>query len=384
MISRSAQSHIQSLLQHFPILFVTGPRQSGKTTLVKKLFPDLPYVLLELPDQRKLAEDDPRTFLEHFGQGAIFDEAQQVPALFSYLQGIVDEDRSLRFVLTGSQNFLLNERIIQSLAGRAGVSVLLPLSFKEISTHSTVASFEELIFTGFYPELYNRAVPPVFFYPSYIQTYLERDVRSLVNVGSLSQFNTFLKLCAGRVGQLLNVSSLAADAGVSVNTAKAWLSILEASYIIYRLQPHYKNFNKRLIKAPKLYFIDTGLACNLLDIKTKEQVTQHFAYGALFENFIVMEIVKERLNKGVRNGVFYWRDSKGVEIDLLLEEGTALHAIEIKAGRTLSTDYFKNLTYWRKISNVPKEKCTVVFGGEDGQKTVFGNLLSWRKVNELS
>jgi predicted AAA+ superfamily ATPase len=383
MIQRSAEKHLKSLFSYFPVLFVTGPRQSGKTTLVQKLFNDLPYVLLEFPDQRKLAMEDPRAFIAQYENGAIFDEVQQVPELFSYLQGRVDENKEARFVLTGSQNFLLNERISQSLAGRAGVSVLLPLSYKEIASDRKADTLEELIYNGFYPGLYNGNIPPELFYPSYTQTYLERDVRSLTNVGDLYQFNVFLKLCAGRVGQLLNITSLATDAGISVNTAKAWLSILETSYIIYRLQPYYKNFSKRLIKSPKLYFIDTGLACNLLGIKSKEQVIQHFAYGALFENFIIMDILKERLSKGLRDGLFFWRDSKGVEIDLLIEEGDSLKAVEIKGGKTLSTDYFKNLAYWAKLSDLSADNSVVIYGGEIEQKTKLGKLINWKSVNTL-
>lgn len=383
MIQRSAEKHLKSLFSYFPVLFVTGPRQSGKTTLVQKLFNDLPYVLLEFPDQRKLAMEDPRAFIAQYENGAIFDEVQQVPELFSYLQGRVDENKEARFVLTGSQNFLLNERISQSLAGRAGVSVLLPLSYKEIASDRKADTLEELIYNGFYPGLYNGNIPPELFYPSYTQTYLERDVRSLTNVGDLYQFNVFLKLCAGRVGQLLNITSLATDAGISVNTAKAWLSILETSYIIYRLQPYYKNFSKRLIKSPKLYFIDTGLACNLLGIKSKEQVIQHFAYGTLFENFIIMDILKERLSKGLRDGLFFWRDSKGVEIDLLIEEGDSLKAVEIKGGKTLSTDYFKNLAYWAKLSDLSADNSVVIYGGEIEQKTKLGKLINWKSVNTL-
>lgn len=380
MIARKSQDYLKSLYQYFPVLFVTGPRQSGKTTLVRSLFGSLPYVLLELPDQQNLAKQDLRLFLSQYPSGAIFDEAQNVPELFSYLQGIVDNDRSLRFVLTGSQNFLFNERISQSLAGRVGLSVLLPLTLQELATQVPATSFEKFIFTGFYPELYNRQIPPELFYPSYVQTYLERDVRSLQNVGDLTQFNTFLRLCAGRIGQIINLSSLASDAGLSVNTVKSWLSILEASYIIYRLQPHYKNFNKRLVKSPKLYFTDTGLACHLLGIGKADQIISHFALGALFENFIIMEFYKQFLNKGQRGNMFYWRDNKGVEIDLLIENGSELSAYEIKAGKTLSVDYFKTLSYWSSLSETPKENCYVIYGGDVSQHTKNGLLMSWRDM----
>jgi len=379
MIPRRVEAYIQSIYKHFPVLFLTGPRQSGKTTLAKALFRNLPYVLLELPDQQRLAREDPRSFLMKYTKGAILDEVQNVPELFSYLQGIVDDDREVRFILTGSQNFLLNEKITQSLAGRAGIVTLLPLSLQEVSDKIPTTRYEEWIVRGFYPELYNRNVPSELFYPGYVQTYLERDVRSLQNVGSLVQFNLFLKLCAGRVGQVLNLSALAADAGVSVNTSKAWLSVLEASYIVFRLQPHYKNYNKRLVKSPKLYFNDTGLVCYLLGIDGADQLSTHYALGSLFENFVIAECYKQRLAHGKREGLYYWKDNKGMEVDLLVEDGQAIKAYEIKAGRTANTSYFKNLMYWDKLSG-SKIKSTVIYGGDLSQTTPGGILKSWREM----
>jgi uncharacterized protein len=379
MISRRIESYLKSVYSFFPVLFLTGPRQSGKTTLAKALFSNLPYVLLELPDQQRLAREDPRSFLMKYAKGAILDEVQHVPELFSYIQGIVDEDRDVRFVLTGSQNFLLNEKITQSLAGRAGIVTLLPLSLQELSDRIPKTLYEEWIVRGFYPELYNRNVPPELFYPAYVQTYLERDVRSLQNVGNLAQFNLFLKLCAGRVGQVLNLSTLAADAGVSVNTSKAWLSVLEASYIVFRLQPYYKNFNKRLVKSPKLYFNDTGLACHLLGIEREAQLSTHYAIGALFENFVIAECYKQRLARGKREGLYYWKDNKGMEVDLMVEDGETLKAYEIKSGRTANTSYFKNLVYWDKLSG-SKIKSTVIYGGDISQTTPGGMLKSWKEL----
>lgn len=384
MIKRDAASHINIISRHFPVVFLTGPRQSGKTTLVKTLFKDLPYVLLELPDQRRLAQEDPRSFLINYPKGAVLDEVQNVPELFSYLQGIVDENRDVKFILTGSQNFLLSEKITQSLAGRAGVVTLLPLTLQELKDKIKKTRFEWWIFNGFYPGLYNRNIPPDLFYPSYVQTYLERDVRSLQNVGSLAQFNLFLKLCAGRVGQMLNLSALAAEAGISVNTSKAWMSVLESSYIIYRLQPHYKNFNKRLIKSPKLYFSDTGLVCNLLGIKNSAQLSTHYALGALFENFVIMEFYKQRLNRGIRDGLYYWKDNKGMEIDLVIEDGEIMRAFEVKAGRTANSGYFKNLNYWSKLSGLDKNDNTVIYGGDLNQNTKEGRLLGWRGLATLT
>lgn len=380
MIDRDATSQINSISQYFSVLFLTGPRQSGKTTLVKMLFKDLPYVLLELPDQRRLAAQDPRSFLMKYPVGAVLDEVQNVPELFSYLHGIVDENKNVKFILTGSQNFLLNEKITQSLAGRAGVVTLLPFTLHELKDRIKQTTFEHWIFNGFYPGLYDRNIPPHLFYPSYVQTYLERDVRSLKNVGSLAQFNLFLKLCAGRVGQVLNVSALAAETGISVNTSKAWLSVLEASYIIYRLQPHFRSFNKRLVKSPKLYFTDTGLVCHLLGIKNKEQVSTHYALGALFENFVIMEFYKQRLNHGKGDGLYYWKDNKGMEIDLIVEDGGVLHAYEVKAGRTANTEYFKNLMYWSKLSGFDPNDNTVIYGGDLNQHTSNGHLLGWQEL----
>ena len=380
MFERMASEQIKKLSRHFSVVFISGPRQSGKTTLAKELFKNLPYILLELPDQRKLALEDPRAFLMKFSKGAVLDEVQNVPELFSYLQGIVDDNPKKKFVLTGSQNFLLNEKITQSLAGRAGVSVLLPLTIKELNP-SPKTNFVELIFKGSYPGLHQKKTPPSLFYPSYLQTYIERDVRSLKNVGNLTQFNLFLRLCAGRVGQILNVSHLANETGISVNTANAWLSVLEASYVIFRLPPYHKNFRKRLVKAPKLYITDTGLACYLLGIKNPRELSTHFAYGALFENFVILELFKKRLNAGVRDGLYYWRDNKGIEIDLLIEDGKKIYAYEIKAGQTANTDYFKNLAYWSKLSKDHKDN-TVIYGGDYEQKLPYGKLESWKRLTE--
>lgn len=380
MFEREASREIKKMSRYFSVLFLTGPRQSGKTTLAKKLFTKLPYILLELPDQRRLAQTDPHAFLAKFPKGAILDEVQNVPELFSYLQGIVDESPKKKFVLTGSQNFLLNERITQSLAGRVGITVLLPLRLKELSV-SPKTDFTELIVKGSYPGLHNKKTPPSLFYSSYLQTYIERDVRSLQNIGNLTQFNLFLRLCAGRVGQVLNVSNLAAETGVAVNTANAWLSVLEASYVIFRLTPYHKNFRKRLVKAPKLYFTDTGLVCYLLDIKKANELSTHFAYGALFENFIILELYKKRLNAGIREGLYYWRDNKGVEIDLLMEEGKKVTAFEMKAGRTFNPDFFKNLKYWSHLAK-EHELNTVVYGGEYEQKLPYANLKSWKSLLE--
>jgi hypothetical protein len=379
MIPRQSKPYLQEVYKHFPVVFLTGPRQSGKTTLAREMFANMPYVLLELPDQQRLAREDPRSFLMKYPAGAILDEVQNVPELFSYLQGIVDEDREVRFVLTGSQNFLLNEKITQSLAGRAGIVTLLPLSLQELSDKIPGTQFEEWIVRGFYPELFNRNVPSGLFYPGYVQTYLERDVRSLQNVGNLSQFSLFLRLCAGRAGQIINLSALSAEAGVSVNTCKAWLSVLEASYIVFRLQPHYRNYNKRLVKSPKLYFNDTGLVCHLLGIERPAQLATHYALGALFENFVVAECYKQRLARGKQAGLYFWKDSKGIEVDLLVEDGDDLRAYEIKAGRTVNPSFFQNLIYWKKLGG-RATKSTIIYGGDLTTTTPSAELMSWNDL----
>lgn len=382
MIQREIVSAINRLSKSFRVLTITGPRQSGKTTLVKALFPDMPYVSLEEPDIRQIAINDPRGFLSNYGKGAVLDEVQHTPELFSYIQSIVDSDRDARFVLTGSSNFLLMERISQTLAGRTAVFKLLPFSIFELKSGGIeISDYETLIHTGHYPRIYDRGIPPTDFYPSYIQTYLERDVRTLKNIGDLNSFVQFLQLCAGRIGQLVNYSSLAADAGISPNTAKAWLSVLEASYVIYRLQPYHRNFSKRVVKSPKLYFFDTGVACSLLGILKKEQVFSHYLKGALFENLILNELLKRRFNQGKRNTCYFWRDSREHEIDCLDTDQDVLTPIEIKSGKTVSESYFSNMKYWRKLAGAPSDTGGVVFGGDQSIQLSSGNLISWRELD---
>ncbi len=380
MIPRLLAPKIQSLVGKFPVIALTGPRQSGKTTLVKAVFPELPYVSLEEPDIRQFALTDPRGFLSNYPHGAILDEVQRAPDLFSYIQAIVDNDREALFVLTGSANFLLMEQISQTLAGRSAVLHLLPFSMPELRHGGFVfAQYEQLLFTGQYPRIYDRDIAPTDFYPAYIQTYVERDVRQIQNITDLNTFILFVQLCAGRTGQLLNYTSLANDTGVSPNTAKAWLSILEASYIVYRLYPYHKNFRKRLVKSPKLYFYDTGLACSLLGIRNAEQVNVHFLKGALFENLIINEFIKRDLNQGVRQRLWFWRDSQGKEIDCLLPNGDKLIPVEIKAGKTISGSYFSNINYWQQLTG-QKNPGYVVYGGDASLQTSNGNLVSWQEL----
>ena len=323
MIPRHLAPTLRRVAQAFPVITLTGPRQSGKSTLVRAEFGHLPYVSLEDPDVRALAQLDPRRFLTAYPQGAVFDEVQRVPDLFSYLQGVVDRQPppAAPYVLTGSQNFLLLDAINQTLAGRTAVLRLLPFSCAELrDVGRLVEDVDEILWRGGYPRLLQPLFSPTDFYPSYIQTYLERDVRSILNISDLSSFARFLRLCAGRIGSPLNLTSLATDCGIAVNTAKAWVSVLEASYVLYLLPPHYANFSKRLTKAPKLYFYDTGLACSLLGIRESAQVASHYLRGGLFENLVLTEILKHYDAQGQVAPVYFWQDKTGREIDFVLEQ----------------------------------------------------------------
>jgi predicted AAA+ superfamily ATPase len=381
MIERNLGSKMISLAQKFQVITLTGPRQSGKTTLVRATFPDWPYVSLEEPDIRQIALTDPRGFLENYPKGAILDEIQNTPELFSYIQRMVDENRQIHFVLTGSSNFLLMEKISQTLAGRTAVLHLLPFSIKELEP--LAGPYENLIFKGQYPRIYDRDISPTDFYPSYIQTYVDRDVRLIKNIGDINAFIQFTQLCAGRIGQPLNFASLAADAGISPNTAKSWLSILESSFILYRLQPYYQNFNKRLIKSPKLYFYDTGVACSLLGIREQGQVNYHYLKGSLFENLILNEFIKRSFNRGENPQLYYWQDNHGKEIDCLLVNGERVTAVEIKSGKTLSSSYFDNLKYWQSLAAFPENQQYVVYGGEQSMQTSAGILISWQNLDGI-
>jgi len=381
MIERTLTAKIIALAQKFQVITLTGPRQAGKTTLVRAAFPGLPYASLEEPDVRQIALTDPRGFLSNYPAGAVLDEVQNTPDLFSYIQRLVDEDRQVRFVLTGSSNFLLMERISQTLAGRTAVVYLLPFSFAELAPGAE--SYESLIFKGRYPRVFDRDMAPTDFYPAYIQTYVERDVRLLKNIGDSNAFIQFIRLCAGRIGQLLNYASLASDAGISPNTAKAWLSILESSYILYRLQPYYRNFSKRLVKSPKLYFHDTGVACSLLGIRDENQVNLHYMKGALFENLVIGEFIKRAFHRGENRQPYFWQDNHGREIDCLLVNGDRVTPVEIKSGKTMSTSYFDNLRYWRPLMSLPEDQSYVVYGGDQSLQTSAGALVSWRQLDRI-
>lgn len=369
-ISRIAEKELFALSKQYRAIAVVGPRQSGKTTLVRRVFPEKSYVNLENTDMRRFAIEDPRGFLSGFPDGAILDEVQRVPDLFSYLQQTLDESTTKgRFILTGSNNFLLQENISQTLAGRVGYLFLLPLSLHEL--YQPLPSTDELIFRGFYPELYaDMDMDAGKYYSNYIRTYVERDVRLIKNIVDLYSFERFVRLCAGRIGQLLNMSSLAIELGVDNKTIASWISVLETSFIVFRLQPYHQNFNKRIVKMPKLYFYDTGLASALLGIENKDQLSLHPFRGNLFENMVVVEFLKNRFNRGRTNNLFFWRDNVGTEIDLLLENPEQLVPIEIISGQTITDAYFKSLTMWCKISGI--DTGYVIYGGNQIQKRSNG------------
>ena len=387
MRPRELESTLKRLAKAFPIVAVTGPRQSGKTTLVQKLFSDRPYITLEDPMERAFAMEDPRGFLARFKEGAIFDEAQRWPDLFSYLQGMVDAERKPgRFILTGSQQFGLLSGVSQSLAGRVGMTRLLPFSIAELlgNKDKQSLSLDEFMLRGGYPAVHDVSTSPGDWFASYVATYLERDVRQLLHVQHLSTFQKFLRLCAGRTGQLLNVSALAGEAGIAPTTARAWLSVLESSDLIFLLPPYHRNFGKRLVKMPKLYFVDVGLASWLLGIRSAETLAFHPLRGALFETLIVSEFLKGRYNQGLPADLYFWRDHNGVEADLLFEQGTLLQTVEIKSGQTITSDYIKSGK--KSVSFVDQEALMplLVYGGEESYQRSGLHVVGWRDLEKIA
>ncbi len=380
-VKRKVEKFVNQLAKEYPVITITGPRQSGKTTLVRYLFMKKKYVSLENPDLRELAQGDPRSFLERYQAGAIFDEIQRVPEILSYLQEIVDNDNQLgKFILTGSQQFGLLPGVTQSLAGRTALVKLLPFSLPELyqkRVDIAAEGLDKILFTGFYPPIHDRKLTAGIWHANYIQTYIERDVRQMINIQDLRVFQRFLRMCAARVGQLLNLSNLASDCGITHNTARAWISILEASYIIFILRPHFNNLSKRLIKTPKLYFYDTGLAAWLLSIHDPEQLNIHPLRGSLFECFIISEIIKSRYNKGMTDNLYFWRDRSGNEIDLLIDDGLKLQPVEIKSGKTLNKDYFKGINKWLKLAGKSATNPVLVYGGDESIKQGQIQALSW-------
>ena len=383
MIKRTLSKKLKESAKQFPVVTVTGPRQSGKTTIIKDAFKNHDYISLELPDQRAFAIEDPRGFLSQFDGPVILDEVQRTPELFSYIQVIVDENnRPGQFILSGSHNFLLLQGISQSLAGRCAVLHLLPFSLAELSgkqpvpmtklgnekitiPKSQTPDLMETLYKGFYPRIHDKGIPPRDWLSSYYQTYIERDVRNILNVGDIEAFERFVLLCAGRNGQLLNLSGLAADCGITHTTAKRWISVLEASFIIMLLRPYYKNFGKRIIKSPKLYFLDTGLLCYLLRIQSAKDLFQHTSRGSVFESLVVSDLYKNFFHQGEQAPIYFWRSSSGIEIDVLIDMGNYLLSVEIKSSQTIAGDFFKNLKIWQEVSGNTKIASALIYGGTD-------------------
>jgi len=384
MIKRDLAPPLKALYRQYPVVTVTGPRQSGKTTLVKAVFPDWTYISLEAPDIREYALRDPRGFIEAYPEQVILDEVQRAPDLFSYIQTHVDAiGKEGVYVLTGSFNFGLMEGISQSLAGRVAVLELLPLACTEMTRAGVLPdSIEELMIAGGYPRIYDRGLAPRQWYANYVTTYLERDVRAVKAVSDLSVFQRFLKMCAARSGQILNLSSLGDDCGITHNTARSWLSILEASYIVYLLKPHYQNFNKRLIKSPKIYFYDSGLLSYLIGISDPDALLTHAARGQVFETWVISELLKGRFNRGMRDNIYFWRDNTGHELDCIVDQSHRLFPIEIKSGKTVSNDFFKGLRYWSRISGTDAKDMVLVYAGLMDQARKEGRVLSWRSFGK--
>jgi predicted AAA+ superfamily ATPase len=385
-IKRIAASAARERLAGFPILTITGPRQSGKTTLSRLLAPKLPYFSLEDPDTRSFAREDPRAFLRQAADGAILDEVQRVPELFSYLQGIVDADRRMgQFILTGSSQFELIESITQSLAGRASMLTLLPFSLAELQQAKRApASVDELLHTGLFPPIHDRKIEPHIWIQDYIGTYLERDVRQILNIKDLATFQRFVQLCAGRIGQLLNLSSLASDTGITRVTAESWLSVLQASHLIFIVRPWFTNTSKRFIKTPKLYFSDPGLAAWFLGIRDAGHVTAHPQRGALFENWVMTELLKAQTNSGHKPSLYFLRDKEGHEVDAIIETAPdTFQAVEVKAGETVASDSFAGLDYWRSHLAGKKLVPWLVHGGTAFQQREKASVLPWNDLSPL-
>lgn len=387
LISRDITARFQEVLPQYPVLALTGPRQSGKTTLLRNLLPQYQYVSLEEPFQREFAQNDPRGFLDKYSRYVIFDEVQRVPDLFSYIQTKTDNDRIMgQYILSGSQNFLLLEQITQSLAGRVSLFKLLPLSHAELAAHSPAQMHKrpsEAIFWGGYPALYDRGIGHFDFFSDYVETYVERDVRNLLRVQDLTAFRNFVRLCAGRIGTPLNLHSLAVDCGISNPTAKAWMSLLESSYIVYLLPPYFQNFNKRIIKSSKLYFYDTGLACYLLGLTAPEQVEGFYMRGGLFENMVILELLKNRMNRKAPANFYFWQDSNGIEVDLLLEAEGRTNLFEMKYSQTPHAEFSKGITSFRKNTPQLSGDNTIIYAGDIEQLRSDFSLLGWESVKDL-
>ena len=385
MIIRLLGSKISMAAEKMPIIAVTGPRQSGKSTLIQQLFPNHTYLNLEDIELRKFALSDPKGFLLNAGKKAIIDEVQYAPELLSYIQVITDREKIAgQFIISGSQNLLLMQSITQSLAGRVAIFNLLPFSLEEIrQTHFALPNYEDYILKGFYPRIYDLDLNPTTWLQDYLKTYVERDVRQILNVGDLGTFRQFLEICAGRIGQLVNFSEIGNMIGISYQTVNKWISVLETSFILYTLRPYHQNFNKRIVKSPQLYFYDTGLACALLNLRHVEDLNRHFSKGALFENFVINEILKNQLNRNLSPKNYFWNVSGSYEIDFLLDQGGQLLPIEIKSSRTIGNHFFDGLKYFQNLSGALPTESYLVYGGDEVQKRNIAQVLSWKKLHEI-
>ena len=386
MIQRTLSQYLQKSASQWKAVALTGPRQSGKTTLARHLFAHKPYATLEDPETFQFAAEDPRGFLASFPSGAVLDEIQRVPELFSYLQRILDETREKElFILTGSNDFLLQQNILQTLAGRVAYLNLLPFSMLELALIMPLGSqndagfLDSLMLSGFYPPVHDQQIPGPDWLPQYVRTYVERDVRQIRNISDLMAFDRFVRLVAGRNGQELNLTALALDAGIDQKTAQAWLSILVSSFVVFLLRPYHRNFNKTITKRPKLYFWDTGLVCALLGIRTTADLAQHTMRGSLFESLVVADIAKHFMHQGLEPRIYYWRDKNGRDLDLILETGSSVIPVEIKAGMTVQPAFFKNIKYWQNLTETPKS--CVIYGGMLPQRRSDGtSVIPWHEL----